>query len=169
MAWTAPQPLAVGEIITATDWGTHVSAIEQLQDNATQQVYSQTKTSFSWTSNAARQDFTSWSTASGFTSSGAGLNVPDAGCYQVSMIGTLSSGSFTASTRYYFEIDGAAIVFAHANAPAGVSETTFMVSGVTPLLAAGNAITPYRFQNTGSTITLSTVRLIIVKIPVLSA
>jgi hypothetical protein len=168
MAWTAPQPLAVGEIITATDWGTHVTAIEQLQDNATQQVYNQTKTSYSWTSNAARQDFTSWSTADGFTSSGAGLLVPDAGCYLVSLIGILSSGSFTASTRYYLEVDST-FTFARGTAAAGVSETMVMAHGVTQLLPAGSIITPYRFQNTGSSITLSTVRLLIVKIPVLSA
>lgn len=169
MAWSTAQPLAVGEIITATDWNSHVTAIQQLQANATQQVFNQTKTSYSWTSNAARQDFGTWTTASGFTASGSTVLVPDAGCYSVTLIGTLSSGSFAASTRYYFELDGASITFAHTNAPAGVSETTFMAIGTTPLLGVGSAITPYRFQNTGSTITLSTVRLLIVKIPVLSA
>ena len=165
MAWTSLSPWAVGEKIKAVKLSTLVTAIQQLQTNNTEQTYNQTKSSFSWTSNAARQDFTSWPTSGGFTSSGAGLTVPSKGAYIVTMIGTLSSGSFAATTRYYLECDDSSGTFVHGNPATGASENTICVTGVTRQLNAGSAITPYRFQNTGSSITLSTVRLIIARIP----
>ena len=142
------------------------TAIGELQTCATRANLDQTKTTYSWTSNAAEQNFTSWTTASGFTSSGAGLQVPADGVYIVTMHGTLSSGSFAASTRYYFACNDSTGRFMQGNAPAGVSETAICVTGVTRYMTAGGLITPYRFQNTGSSITLSTMRLIIARIPV---
>lgn len=142
------------------------TAIGELQTCATRANLDQTKTTYSWTSNAAEQTFTSWSSSAGYTSSGAGLLVPADGVYMVAMMGTLSSGNFAASTRYYFACNDSTGRFMQGNAPAGVSETTIYVCGVTRYMTAGGLITPYRFQNTGSSITLSTMRLVIARIPV---
>lgn len=165
-AFTTVPTVVAGQVITSTERNTMGTAIGELQACATRANYDQTKASYSWTSNAAEQNFTSWSTSNGYTSSGAGLTVPADGVYIVTMWGVLSTGSFAASTRYYFKATDFVGEFMRGNAPAGVSETTICVTGVTRYMTAGALITPYRFQNTGSAITLSTMRLIIARVPV---
>ena len=165
-AFTTVPTVVAGEIITALDTNTFGTAIGELQTCATRANYDQTKTSYSWTSNAAEQDFTSWSSSAGYTASGTGLNVPADGVYIVTMHGTLSAGSFAAATRYYFKATDSTGEFMRGTAVPGVSETVLCVTGVTRYMTAGTKITPYRFQNTGSSITLSTMRLIIARVPV---
>jgi len=164
-AFTTVSPVVVGQIITATERNTLGTAIGELQTCATKAVYDQTKTTYSWTSNAAEQTFTSWSASGSFTASGAGVGVPADGCYQVTMLG-VSSSTFGAATRYYFAANDSGGRFMQGTAVPGISENTLCVSGVTRYMTAGGTITPYRFQNTGSALNLSSIRLIIVRIPV---
>lgn len=165
-AFTSVPVVVAGQIITSAERNTMGTAIGELQSCAQRYNLDQSKTTYSWTSNAAEQNFTSWSTSDGYTSSGAGLLVPADGVYAVSMYGLLASGSFAASTRYYFACNDFAGRFMQGNAHAGVGENVIFASGVTRYMTAGGQITPYRFQNTGSSITLTTMRLIIARIPV---
>lgn len=169
MTWTSVLSWATGEKLRAAKLNQAVTAVGELQANANAVVYDQTVTSGSavtWTSNAARQLFpaATWPSASGFTG-GTTVTTPVGGCYAVQLFQTLSSGSFAASTRYYLECDDGVYTFAHGNAPAGVSETVMSAFGVTSNFSSFAVISPYRFQNTGSSITLASIRLRIVRIP----
>lgn len=170
MAWTSLLPWAVGEKIRAAKLTAAVTAIGELQTCATSVTYDQTVTTgpaLTWASNAAVQPFpaSSFPSASGFTG-GSSIGLPSAGAYQVTMIMKLSGGTWAAATRYYSEIwNGGATAIARATAVPGISEDILCVSAVTGLMNAGNFIIPQRFQNTGSSLTLASVRMIVTRIP----
>lgn len=166
-SWTSVLSWAVGEKIRAAKLNQAVTAIAELQLNATQLIYDQVVTSgpmVTWASNATAQTLpaSSFPSASGFTASSA-ITVPQSGTYWCALM-MQTSANWAAATRYYAELsDGSGSAIGRGVAIPGVGENQLWVTGVTKSSAL-STITPTRFQNTGSSITLSSARLIVVRL-----